>query len=223
MPSLLMEILLVASLLLLGALTLFNRHLVRACTWFVLFALTVSFSWWWMGFPWLASIELLLGAVLTGAFLFHALGVGPTAKRPSGLLAGWHDHPPPRGRALMRLLPALAMLAMLGLALEDLAEGRASVALWSCGMGLLGLGLWAFALHRHLIRRLLGFNVIGTGIFLILVSLADETERAAAHGLIITGLVVAMLGTALGALLIRRLEALEAQHGRQHAAGGHAI
>ncbi|KAA0010106.1 hypothetical protein F0A17_19090 [Billgrantia pellis] len=112
---------------------------------------------------------------------------------------------------------------MLGLALEDLAEGRASVALWSCGMGLLGLGLWAFALHRHLIRRLLGFNVIGTGIFLILVSLADETERAAAHGLIITGLVVAMLGTALGALLIRRLEALEAQHGRQHAAGGHAI
>ncbi|WP_197038417.1 NADH-quinone oxidoreductase subunit K [Billgrantia saliphila] len=222
MPSL-MGILLVVCLLLLGALTLFNRHLVRACTWFVLFALTVSFAWWWMGFPWLALIELLLGAVLTGAFLFHALGVGPAARRPQGMLARWHDHPPPRGRALMRLLPALAMLAMLGLALDDLAEGSGSAALWSGGLGLLGLGLWAFVLHRHLIRRLLGFNVIGTGIFLILISLTGEAERAAAHGLVITGLVVAMLGTALGALLIRRLEALEARHGRQHAAGGHAI
>jgi multisubunit Na+/H+ antiporter MnhC subunit/uncharacterized MnhB-related membrane protein len=217
------ETLLAAALLSLAALSLFDRHLVRACSWFVLFALTVSFAWWWMGFPWLALVELLLGAAVTGAFLFHALGVGPTARRPRGLLAYWHDHPPPRRRALMRLLPALAMLAMLGLALDDLAEGSASVALWPGGLGLLGLGLWTFALHRHLIRRLLGFNIIGTGIFLILASLVEESERAAAHGLVITGLVVAMVGTGLGALLIRRLEALEDQHGRQHAAGGHAV
>ncbi|MBA2780992.1 NADH-quinone oxidoreductase subunit K [Halomonas kenyensis] len=76
-------------------------------------------------------------------------------------------------------------------------------------MGLIGLGLWAFALHRHLLRRLLAFNVIGTGIFLILMALVGDRNTAAGHGLVVTGLLVALLGTALGALLIRRLNRLD--------------
>ncbi|MCE8032801.1 hypothetical protein EKK97_06320 [Billgrantia tianxiuensis] len=96
---------------------------------------------------------------------------------------------------------------MLGLALSALGVSPTG-SLRPAGLGLLGLGLWAFALHRHLLRRLLAFNVIGTGIFLILMSLAGEGAVVAGQGLVVTGLVVALLGTALGALLIRRLEGL---------------
>ncbi|MFW3615599.1 hypothetical protein [Billgrantia antri] len=205
------ELLLAVMLLLLAAASLFDRHLVRACCWFVTFALAVALSWAWLGLVWLALLELVLGAVLTGAFLFHALGVMPTATQPRGLLTHWHDPVAlPWRRVLMRLFPALAVLAMLGLALMEVSSGSGS--LRPAGLGLLGMGLWAFALHHHLLRRLLAFNVIGTGIFLILMSLIDSRALAVAHGLVVTGLAVALLGTALGALLIRRLETLEASH-----------
>ncbi|WP_179951317.1 NADH-quinone oxidoreductase subunit K [Billgrantia lactosivorans] len=214
------ETLLAAALLLLAALSLFDRHLVRACSWFVTFALVVALAWARLGLVWLALLELVLGALLTGAFLFHALGMTPLVRRPRGFFARWHDPLPLTWRlALARLLPALVVLAMLGVALAALGEGVGS--LRPAGFVLLGLGLWAFALHRHLLRRLLAFNVIGTGIFLLLMSLAEPAALPAAHGLVITGLVVALLGTALGALLVRRLEALEARHGARARTHGH--
>ncbi|MDX5433368.1 MAG: hypothetical protein LPK20_07340 [Halomonas sp.] len=202
------EMLLVAILLLLAALTLFDRQLMRACSWFVAFALAVALAWARLGLIWLALLEAMLGAVLTSAYLFHALGVTLHFRRPRGFFTRWHD---PAAltwwRAVARLLPALAVLAMLGLALSALGVSPTG-SLRPAGLGLLGLGLWAFALHRHLLRRLLAFNVIGTGIFLILMSLAGEGAVVAGQGLVVTGLVVALLGTALGALLIRRLEGL---------------
>ena len=36
-----------------------------------------------------------------------------------------------------------------------------------CGAALIGLGLYGFVAHRRLIRRVLAFNVIGSGIFLL--------------------------------------------------------
>ncbi|UYG04915.1 NADH-quinone oxidoreductase subunit K [Halomonas sp. LR3S48] len=207
------ELLLVAILLLLAVASLFDRHLVRACTWFVIFGLTVALAWARLGLIWLAWLELVLGAILTGACLFYALGVMPGVRKPRGFFAHWHDPVPLTWRlALERLLPALAVLAMLGAALVAL-DDSGSGSLRPGGLGLLVLGLWAFALHRHLLRRLLAFNIIGTGIFLLLMSLAGAEALPAAHGLVITGLVVALVGTALGALLVRRIEALESGQG----------
>lgn len=206
------ETVLAAGLLLLAALTLFDRHLVRACFWFVVFGLVVTLAWARLGLVWLALLELMLGAALTGAFLFYALGVTPRVRQPRGFFARWHDPVPLTWRlALERLLPALAVLAMLGVALAAL-DDDSSGSLRPAGVGLLVLGLWAFALHRHLLRRLLAFNVIGTGIFLLLMSMVGPSAMPAAHGLVITGLVVALVGTALGALLVRRIEALEWKH-----------
>lgn len=203
------ETLLATALLLLAALSLFDRHLVRACSWFVAFGLVVALAWARLGLMELALLELLLGAILTGAFLFHALGVTPSVRRPRGFFAHWHDPVPLTwGLALERLLPALAVLAMLGVTLAAL-DDDSSGSLRPGGLGLLVLGLWAFALHRHLLRRLLAFNVIGTGIFLLLMSLVGPSAMPAAHGLVIIGLVVALVGTALGALLVRQIEALE--------------
>ncbi len=222
MPPLL-DALLALTMVALAALALLDRQLVRACSWFVVFAASVALTWWSAGFAWLALLELLLGALLTGAFLFHALNVKLWAGVPRGRLARWRDPVPLTWRrGLLRLLPALAVLAMLGMALANLAD--ISGPLRAGGLGLIGLGLWAFALHRHLLRRLLAFNIIGTGIFLILMGLVGERHSAAGHGLVVTGLLVALLGTALGALLIRRLSGLEVRsaHGAARAERGGA-
>ncbi|MGY6567032.1 NADH-quinone oxidoreductase subunit K [Billgrantia aerodenitrificans] len=216
MPPLL-DALLALTMVALAASALLDRQLVRACSWFVAFAVSVALTWWSVGFAWLALLELLLGALLTGAFLFHALDVKLWAGVPRRRLVRWRDPVPLTWRrGLLRLLPALAVLAMLGMALVSLADSTGPLQV--SGLVLIGLGLWAFVLHRHLLRRLLAFNIIGTGIFLILMGLVGEQHPAAGHGLVVTGLLVALFGTALGALLIRRLSALEVRSA--HCAAG---
>ena len=52
-----------------------------------------------------------------------------------------------------------------------------------CGAALVGLGLFGFVTHPHLLRKILAFNLLGSGVFLLFAhtcgSLADY--RAAAH------------------------------------------
>lgn len=67
---------------------------------------------------------------------------------------------------------------------------------------MIGMGLYGFVTHTHLLRRLLAFNVIGSGIFLLFGAAGARLPRAAAdpvpQALIITGIVVALAATALG-------------------------
>lgn len=210
---------LAAVALILAGLTLFDRRLVQASALFVGFSISMSLVWWRVGFPWLALLEVVLGAVLTGVFLLHALGVGRVANPSCGGPARRCDPArPTRQHVMLRLLPVLVTLGMLLLALEAPQTGRADPpGLPLVGLALLGLGLWAFALHRHLLRRLLAFNVIGTGVFLLLIALSRESETWLAQGLVSAGLVVALLGTALGSRLYCRLSDLEAE---QHVSPG---
>lgn len=83
-----------------------------------------------------------------------------------------------------------------------------SAALWYAfaGAGLAGLGLFAFIARRHLMHRLLAFNIMGSGTFLIMVGLAQR-ERGfdpVPQALVLTGIVVAVSATALALVLIRR-------------------
>ena len=75
------------------------------------------------------------------------------------------------------------------------------------GIGLCGLGLFGFIYHRHLLRRLIAFNLLGSGTFLILVGFAQQGRGQTdpiPQALVLTGLVVAVAATALALLLIRR-------------------
>ena len=70
-----------------------------------------------------------------------------------------------------------------------------------CGIGLVGLlGL------RHLLRRLLAFNLLGSGVFLVLVGLPQHRQPVdpVPQALVLTGIVVAVAATALAVVLIRR-------------------
>jgi multicomponent Na+:H+ antiporter subunit C len=79
------------------------------------------------------------------------------------------------------------------------------------GAALVGLGVYGLILHPHPLRKLLAFNVMGNGVFLVFGIVA---RRGAAAGLrfdpvpqamVITGIVVAFAASALVIALILRL------------------
>ena len=77
------------------------------------------------------------------------------------------------------------------------------------GIGLFCLGLHALIVHDHLLRKILAINVMGSGVFLILVALAarhrDVPPDPVPHAMVITGIVVAVSATALALALMLRL------------------
>ena len=76
------------------------------------------------------------------------------------------------------------------------------------GVGLFVLGLYALIVYTHLLRKILAINIMGSGVFLLLVSLASRTSGPpdpVPHAMVITGIVVAVSATALGLVLMLRL------------------
>lgn len=79
------------------------------------------------------------------------------------------------------------------------------------GAGLFSLGLYALIAHAHLLRKILAINVIGSGVFLMLVALAkrggDGPPDAVPQAMVITGIVVAVSASALALTLMLKLHA----------------
>ena len=77
------------------------------------------------------------------------------------------------------------------------------------GVGLFSLGLYALIVHTHLLRKILAINVMGSGVFLVLVALArrsaDASPDAVPQAMVITGIVVAVSATALALTLMLKL------------------
>ncbi|MDP2367109.1 NADH-quinone oxidoreductase subunit K [Rhodoferax sp.] len=78
------------------------------------------------------------------------------------------------------------------------------------GAALIALGLYALVVHAHLLRKILALNIMGSGVFLVLVGLAQRTGSAdpVPQAMVLTGIVVAVSATALALALMRRLFAL---------------
>ncbi|MDQ4061573.1 MAG: NADH-quinone oxidoreductase subunit K [Pseudomonadota bacterium] len=78
-----------------------------------------------------------------------------------------------------------------------------------CGAALVGVGLYGLITGFHLIRLVLGFNVLGSGIFLLFGSLAARHPSLSVdpvpQAMIITGIVVALAGSATALALISRM------------------
>jgi multicomponent Na+:H+ antiporter subunit C len=80
-----------------------------------------------------------------------------------------------------------------------------------CGAVLVGLGLFGLIVHPQLLRKILAFNLIGSGVFLVFGVVARRGAAAGFGGdpvpqaLVITGLVVAFAATALVVALLLRL------------------
>ena len=74
------------------------------------------------------------------------------------------------------------------------------------GVLLFCLGLHGLVLHAHLLRKILAFNLMGSGCFLVLVGLAQRGGGVdpVPHALVLTGIVVAVSATAFALMLLRQ-------------------
>jgi len=78
------------------------------------------------------------------------------------------------------------------------------------GIVLFLLGVWAFLIYQPLLRKLIALNVMGAGVFHVLVAVAyrglEKAPDPVPHALVLTGIVVAVSATALALTLGQRLE-----------------
>lgn len=77
------------------------------------------------------------------------------------------------------------------------------------GAVLFCLGLYGLIVHTHLLRKIVAFNIMGSGSFLVLVGLAQRSGQVdpVPHALVLTGIVVAVSATAFALILMRQLYA----------------
>ena len=81
--------------------------------------------------------------------------------------------------------------------------------IWIAVMGLRGV-----LVGTDTFKRILSANILGSGVFLVMVSLAgrgDGPPDPVPHGMILTGIVVAVSGTGLMLALLVRLRDLESR------------
>ena len=80
-----------------------------------------------------------------------------------------------------------------------------------CAAVLIGVGLYGLIVNPHPLRKILAFNVVGSGVFLLFGAIAYRGAGAGMSGdpvpqaLLITGIVVAFSATALAVALLLRL------------------
>ena len=80
-----------------------------------------------------------------------------------------------------------------------------------CGAAAVGLGLYGLITHPQLLRKIVAFNLLGAGVFLVFGVVAHRGAAAGFGGdpvpqaLVITGMVVAFAATALAVALLLRL------------------
>ena len=80
-----------------------------------------------------------------------------------------------------------------------------------CAAALVGVGLYGLIVNPQPLRKILAFNLIGSGVFLLFGAIARRGAAAGMDGdpvpqaLLITGIVVAFSATALAVALLRRL------------------
>jgi multicomponent Na+:H+ antiporter subunit C len=80
-----------------------------------------------------------------------------------------------------------------------------------CGAALVGLGLFGTIVHPQPLRKILSFNLLGGGVFVLFGVIARRGAGAGMGGdpvpqaMVITGIVVAFSATALAVALVLRL------------------
>jgi multicomponent Na+:H+ antiporter subunit C len=80
-----------------------------------------------------------------------------------------------------------------------------------CGAALVGLGLFGLVVDPQPLRKILAFNLLGGGVFVLFGVIARRGAAAGLAGdpvpqaLVITGIVVAFAATALAVALVLRL------------------
>ena len=77
------------------------------------------------------------------------------------------------------------------------------------GAALVALGLYGLFAYRHLLRQIIALNILGSGVFLVLIASsgggAVAEDDPVPRAMVLTGVVVAVSATALALSLAARL------------------
>lgn len=86
-------------------------------------------------------------------------------------------------------------------------------------IGLVCLGLFRLVTSDHLLRSIIALNVMGSGVFLLLVAVArrnvSEVPDPVPHAMVLTGIVVAVSVTGLALAIVRRIHDAESRAPRE--------
>lgn len=81
------------------------------------------------------------------------------------------------------------------------------------GVVLFATGLYGLFTCEHVVRKIIAANIVGSGVFLVLVALARRAPSGppdpVPHALVLTGIVVSVSATACALALAKRLEQAE--------------
>lgn len=86
------------------------------------------------------------------------------------------------------------------------------------GAALFAIGLWGVIAAAETLRRILGINVMGTGVFFVLITTAartpGEVPDPVPHAMVLTGIVVSVCATALALALAESEQEARGQDGK---------
>ena len=85
------------------------------------------------------------------------------------------------------------------------------------GVVIFTLGVAGTILAANLLRRILAFNLMGSGAFLVFVGLAQRGGEIdpVPHAMVLTGIVVAVAATALALALLRKQQEVKSGNNKQ--------
>ena len=181
--------------------------LKKASVFFLLFCFFMAAAWVRLGLYRLGAVEIGIGALMTGFVAWRALGrlpgfpgpdtspVSPVETMPAAMLLSLAG-----SVGFMGFLCVPAVWFFLGAPLS------AYTVYGLAGIPAAGAGFFSLVWHRNLLRRLFAFNVLGSGVFLLIVSFAAKLTRPidAVFVMVTAGLVVAFLASLIVVIVIGR-------------------
>ncbi len=181
--------------------------LKKASVFFFLFCLLMAGAWVRLGLYRLGVVEIGIGALMTGFVAWRALGRLPGLPGPDTSPV----HP-------VETIPAALPLSLAGsvgfmgfLCVPAVwffldAPLSAYTVYGLSGIPVAGAGFFSLVWHRNLLRRLFAFNVLGSGIFLLIVSFAAKLARPidAVFVMVAAGLFVAFVASLIVVIVLGR-------------------
>ncbi len=183
------------------------RDFRKAAGLFFAFCMLMAAAWVRLKLPWLGAVEVAIGAVMTGWVVRHALGFLPGFPGPDA--NGRHAETFPRADIITPLAGSIVFMGLLAasayLFFHPLPWSEYT---WYTvgGMASAVAGFFALSFHRHLLRRLFAFNVLGSGIFLLIICFTGQhgMPMAVPFAMVTAGLLAAFFASLMVVILLGR-------------------
>lgn len=209
MSGVLPDIVIAALIIVCAVSVVYLASLRRGVLFFLGFCVLMAVAWVRLGLPTLGAAELAIGALMTGYVLWRALWLLPGLPGPDATLLKtkpFGNHP---AGLFISFCGGLLFMGLAGFAaLQFLQEFPWTRYDWygASGIPVAGAGFFALSYYADLLRRVFAFNVLGSGIFLLIICFAGKSgiSMAIPVFMVTMALVVAFFASLLVVILLGR-------------------